>query len=103
MDKKLKIKAPDLPSLRNFLAGADLDFGCRPFVRKEGGRYVTVVVATDDQLGRLNARRSTSRAQTVEIEVVEELPDPKTKLRLVQRAGSRFAGGGLPHGLGRKE
>jgi hypothetical protein len=34
---------------------------------------------------------------------VEEMPDPKTKLRLVQRAGSRFSGDGLPHGLGRKE
>jgi hypothetical protein len=103
MDKKLKIKAPDLPALRSFLAGADLDFGCRPFARKEGGAYVTIAIATDDQLGRLNARRSATPAQSVEIEVVEEMPDPKTKLRLVQRAGSRFSGGGLPHGLGRKE
>jgi hypothetical protein len=103
MDKKLRITAPDLTALRNFLAGADLDFGCRPVARREGGGYVTIVIANNDQLERLNARRSATRAQTVEIEVVEELPDPMTKLRLVQRAGSRFAGGRLPHGLGRKE
>jgi hypothetical protein len=102
MDKKLKVKAPDLSTLRDFLAGADLDFGCRPFARKEGDRYVTIAVANDEQLGRLNARRSSSRAQSVEIEIVEELPDPKTKLRLVQRASNRFAGG-VPRGLGRKE
>jgi hypothetical protein len=103
MDKKLKIKAPDLASLRSFLAGADLDFGCRPFARKDGAAYVTTAIATDDQLGRLNARRSTTRMQTLEIELVEEVPDPMTKLRLVPRTGSRFAGGVLPRGLGRKE
>ena len=103
MDKKLKIKAPDLRSLRTFLAGADLDFGCRPVARQEGDRYVTVAFASDDQLARLNIRRSVGRAQSVEIEVVEELPDPQTKLKLVSRAAARFAGGGLPRGLGRKE
>ena len=102
MDKKLNIKAPDLPSLRTFLAGADLDFGCRPVARKQGDRYVTTAIANDDQLARLNAHRSATRMQSVEIEVVEELPDPKTKLRFVSRAAGRFAGG-LPRGLGRKE
>jgi hypothetical protein len=102
MDKKLKIKAPDLASLRNFLAGADVDFGCRPVARREAERYVTVVSANDDQLGWLNARRSATRAEAVEIEVVGELPDPRQKLRLVGRAANRFAGG-PPRGLGRKE
>lgn len=102
MDKKLNVKAPDLPSLRNFLAGEDLDFGCRPVARREGDRYVTTVVADDQQLARLQGRRSTTRAQVIEIEVVQEVPDPATKLRLVSREASRIAGK-FPRGLGRKE
>lgn len=103
MNKKLKIGAEDLPTLRNFLAGADLDFGCRPVARKEGGRFVTVVIADDAQREQLTARRARARERSVEIEELEVLPDPKTKLRLVGRIGERQAGGGPPRGLGRKE
>jgi hypothetical protein len=102
MDKKLKIKAPDLPALRNFLAGADVDFGCRPHARREGEKYATVVIANDDQLGRLDARRAATRADAVEIEVIGELPDAKKGLIPAGRTASRFAGG-PPRGLGRKE
>jgi hypothetical protein len=103
MDKKLKITGPDLPALRAFLAGADLDFGCRPVARKEGDQYATTAVASDDQLSRLNSRRATARMQSVQIDVIEELPDPQTKLSLVSRGAGRFADGGPPRGLGRKE
>lgn len=98
MPKKLKIKAADVGTLRGFLKGADVDFGCRPVARRAADGVYTIAIANDDQLGRLNARLLGG----VEIEVLEELPDPRTRLRMVQPR-NRFLRGEIPRGLGKKE
>ena len=98
MTKKARISAESLPELRDFLAGAEVDMGCRPVAVKRGDRYTTTVISSDEELDRLSARRSSS----VRIEVLEEVAPPESRLRLV-RSGNRFAGGQVPRGLGVKE
>lgn len=98
MPKKLKIKANDVRVLRNFLKDADVDLGCRPVARRAGDQVYTIAVADDDQIGRLNARL----AGGIEIEVLEELPEPRMRLRMVQPR-NRFLRGEIPRGLGKKE
>ena len=98
MTRKVRVSAERLPELRDFLSGADVDMGCRPVAVKRGDRFATTVISSDEELDRLSARRSSS----VRIEVLEEVPPPESRLRMV-RAGNRFAGGQIPRGLGVKE
>ena len=98
MAKKARISAETLPELRDFLAGAEVDFGCRPVAVKRGDRVATTVISSDEELGRLSRRR----AGGVRIEVLEEIAPPEARLRMV-RPGNRFAGGQVPRGLGVKE
>ncbi len=98
MPKKIRIDAPSLDQLRDFLAGADVDMGCRPFVRKKEGRFAVIAVAEDADIGRLSARI----AGDVRVEVLEELPSPELRLRMVQ-PGNRYLRGEIPTGLGKKE
>ncbi|MBR9838485.1 hypothetical protein [Salipiger thiooxidans] len=98
MSKKLRVSAESIPELRDFLAGADVDMGCRPVAVKRGDRYATEVISDDDELARLGRRR----AGGVRIEVLEEMPSAARRLRMVP-SGNRFAGGVVPRGYGRKE
>lgn len=98
MTRKARVSAESLPELRDFLAEADVDMGCRPVAVRRGDRFATTVISSDDELDRLSARRSSS----VRIELLEEVAPPETRLRLV-RSGNRFAGGQVPRGLGVKE
>jgi hypothetical protein len=65
---------------------------------KRGDRFATTVVSSDEELDQLSRRRSAG----VRIEVLEEIPPPASRLRMV-RPGNRFAGGQVPRGLGVKE
>jgi len=98
MPKKLRIDAPSLEELRDFLSVTELDMGCRPFARKRNERFAVDVVAEDADLGRLTARI----ASDIRIEVLEDLPPPQAKLRMTQ-PGNRYLHGQLPTGLGKKE
>jgi len=98
MARKARISAESIMELRDFLAGADVDFGCRPVAVKRGDRFATIVVSSDEEIAQLSARRSGG----VRIEVLEEIAPAEARLRLV-RPGNRFAGGQVPHGLGVKE
>lgn len=98
MPKKLRVSAATLPELRDFLAGAEVDMGCRPVALKRGDRYATTVISEDTELARLSTRRSGG----VQIEVLEEMPSAARRLRMAPR-GNRFVGGAVPRGLGRKE
>jgi hypothetical protein len=98
MTKKVRVSAETLPELRDFLAGAQVDMGCRPVAVKRGDRFATTVISAEEELDRLSRRRSGG----VRIEVLEEVPPPAARLRMV-RAGNRFAGGRVPRGLGVKE
>ncbi len=98
MTKKVRIKAADLKALRNFLLDSNVDLGCRPAARRVPDGVYTIALAEDDQLERLNARRSAG----ITIEVVEELPAAETRLRMTQQQ-NRFLRGDIPRGLGKKE
>jgi hypothetical protein len=98
MTRKARISAESLPELRDFLKDADVDMGCRPVAVKRGDRFATTVISSDEELGRLSMRRSSS----VRIEVLEEVAPPASRLRMV-RSGNRFADGQVPRGLGVKE
>jgi hypothetical protein len=98
MTKKVRVSAGSLPELRDFLAGAEVDMGCRPVAVKRGDRFATTVVSGEEELDRL----SRHRAAGIRIEVLEEVPPPEARLRMV-RSGNRFAGGRVPRGLGVKE
>lgn len=98
MPKKLRVSAGTLPELRDFLAGAAVDMGCRPVALKQGDRYATTVISEDEEIARL----SRMRAGGVRIEVLEEVRPARTRLRMVA-TGDRFADGTVPRGLGVKE
>lgn len=98
MPKKVRISAETIAELRDFLVGADVDMGCRPVAEKAGDTYATTVVSEQDELNRMSARR----LGTVRIEVLEEMPDPRVRLRMLH-TGNRFDGGRVPKGLGIKE
>ncbi len=98
MVKKLRISADTLSELRDFLTDADVDMGCRPVAIKKDERYLTTVVSRDEELNRMSARRSGG----VRIEVIEEMAEPVSRLRML-RKGNRFIGGDIPRGLGLKE
>lgn len=98
MPKKLRITADTLSALRAFLSDANVDMGCRPRAVKRGEGFATLVVSDDDELDRLNARRTGG----VIVEVLEDMPSPQSRLRAL-RPGNRFLGGSVPKGLGIKE
>lgn len=97
MAKKLRLSAETIPELRDFLAGAVVDMGCRPVALRRGDRYATTVIAEDAETARL----SRARAGSVRVEVIEEVR-PAARLRMMP-TGDRFAGGAIPHGFGVKE
>ena len=45
MTKKVRVSAETLPQLRDFLAGAEVDMGCRPVALKRGDRFATTVIS----------------------------------------------------------
>lgn len=98
MPKKVRVSAETLPELRDFLSGANVDMGCRPVAVKHGDRYATTVVTDDEELNRMTARRLGG----VSIEVLEDMPSPSTRLRML-RSGIRYLHGTVPQGLGVKE
>ena len=98
MSKKLRVSADTLTELRDFLAGADVDMGCRPVAVKRDDGYSTTVVSDEAELDQMSARRIGS----IRIEVLEDVASPTTRLRMV-RPGNRFLRGDIPRGLGKKE
>jgi len=96
--RKLKISAESKQALRQFLADADVDLGCRALARREGDRISTIAVAEEVEITRL-AGRADAR---VSIEVLEPIPPAESRRALVPR-GNRFLAGELPRGLGEKE
>lgn len=98
MPKKLRVSAETITELRDFLAGADVDMGCRPVAVKQDDQYATTVVSDDRELDRMSARRLGS----INIEVLEEVPSAESRLRML-RSGNRYLRGNVPQGLGEKE
>ena len=97
MPRRLRVTAESLAKLRDFLADAQVDMGCRPVAVKRAGQYATTVISDEMESDRLMARRFGG----VEIELLDDLPSVASRLRMVSRQ-NRFRHGDLPRGLGVK-
>jgi hypothetical protein len=102
--KKIRIEAPSVEYLRDFLSGVDADLGCRPFARQTADRFSVTAVAEEADIGRMNSRIASDARITgyVRIEVLEDVPEPEARLRMVQPR-NRYLRGEIPTGLGKKE
>ena len=78
MTKKARISAESLPELRDFLAGAEVDMGCRPVAVKRGDR-----LHDDGDFQRRGARSPLGAA-------IQQRPDRGS--RGGRAAGSRACG-----------
>lgn len=102
--KKIRVEAPSVEHLRDFLSGADVDLGCRPFAKRAADRFSVTAVAEDADIGRMNSRIASDARMTgsVRIEVLEDVPEPEARLRMIQPR-NRYLRGEIPTGLGAKE
>ena len=97
---RIELRAKSVQELRSFLDGADLDFGCRPVLRRLDDGYVVEVYATLPVIERLRSERS---APGVTMSVVENVSEVGRNRQIEVEPGNRFADGTVPSGLGIKE
>jgi hypothetical protein len=97
---RVKLTAKSIEELRSFLDGTDLDLGCRPVVRREGGDYVVEVYAPMPQIDRVRSARSFAG---VTLAVVENASEAGRARQAEVGSGNRFATRQMPRGLGIKE
>jgi len=98
MPHKVQIRADSIAGLKNFLSGSNIDMGCRPIVTKRDGQYIMMVIAKEDDMLRMNAKKIGGIA----VKILEKLPSPEHRLRMT-RSGNRYLRSGVPKGLGIKE
>jgi hypothetical protein len=97
---RIELRAESIEELRSFLDGADLDFGCRPVVRKVGDYYVVEAYAPLPAVERLRTARS---ASAVTMNVIENASEIGRARQAEVGSGNRFAARIAPTGLGVKE
>jgi hypothetical protein len=97
---RIELRAKSVEELRSFLDGADVDFGCRPVVRKMGDGYTVEVYAPLPAIERLRVERS---APGVTMSVVENSSEVGRARQAEVGSGNRFASRIAPSGLGIKE
>ncbi len=97
---RIELGAGTIEELRTFLDGTNLDFGCRPVVRREAGELVVEVYATMPQVERLRSARS---GTGVSMRVVENATEVGRARQAEIGRGNRFAARRMPKGLGIKE
>jgi hypothetical protein len=97
---RIELSAPTIKELRSFLDASDVDFGCRPVVRREGGEFVVEVYAP---LVRINGLRAARGSAAVTIKIIENATQTGRARQAEVGAPSRLSGGQVPKGLGIKE
>ena len=99
---RIKVRAGTVEELRAFLDDSEMDFGCRPVARREGGGIVAEVYATLPQVERLRSARAAMGG--VSISVVENASEVGRARQAEVGSGNRFAArSATPRGLGIKE
>ncbi|MEP3329324.1 hypothetical protein [Sedimentitalea sp.] len=83
--QKVKVWAPDKAAMREFLANSGVDFACRAMAWDEGDGIATVVLASSEAIATLETRRTAN----LRIEVLETLPDSRSRKALVS-SDNRF-------------
>jgi hypothetical protein len=97
---RVEVRAQTIEELRSFLHGSDVDFGCRPAVRREAGNLVAEVYATMPQVEAVRAARS---APGVSVRVIENATQTGRARQAEVSSGNRFTARQAPSGLGIKE
>ena len=97
---RIEVRARTIEELRSFLDGANVDFGCRPVVRREADELVAEVYATMPQVERLRSARS---APGVSLSVVENATETGRARQSEVGSGNWFNARQMPRGLGIKE
>jgi hypothetical protein len=97
---RIEIQAQTVEELRSFLDGMDVDFGCRPAVRRQSGELVAEVYATMPQVNRLQVARS---ALGVTLNIVENATQTGRTRQAEVSSGNRFSSRQALSGLGIKE
>jgi hypothetical protein len=97
---RIELRAKSIEELRSFLEGTDVDFGCRPVVRKVGDEYVVEAYTPLSTVERLRSARSTS---VVTMNVIENASEVGRARQAEVGSGNRFAARIAPSGLGIKE
>ena len=97
---RIEIQAQTVEQLRSFLDGMDVDFGCRPTVRRQSGELVAEVYATMPQINRLQVARS---ASGVTLNIVENATQTGRTRQAEVSSGNRFSRRQALRGLGIKE
>lgn len=97
---RIKLQARTVEELRAFLNGSNLDFACRPVVRREAGGLAVEVYATLPEVQRLRRSR---RDTGVSLSIIENASEIGRARQAEVGSGNRFAGSQIPRGLGIKE
>jgi hypothetical protein len=97
---RIEIRAKTLEELHSFLDGSDLDFGCRPAVRRQSGELIVEVYGTEPQINRLRTTRS---ASGVKVTVLENATQTGRARQAEVNSGNRFRSRQAFSGLGIKE
>jgi hypothetical protein len=97
---RIEIRAQTVEQLRSFLNGTDVDFGCRPVVRRQSGELVMEVYATMSQVNRLRVARGASEAT---LHIVENATQTGRARQAEVSSGNRFSSRQALRGLGIKE
>ena len=97
---RIELRASTIEELRSFLDASDVDFGCRPMVRRDRGEFVTEVYAP---LARIDGLRAALGPSAVTIKIIENAT--QTGRARQAEVGAQFPlfAGQAPKGLGSKE
>ena len=99
---RVELRAASVAELRDFLDGADLDLGCRPAIRRQGGGEL--VVEAYGTMPQIDGLRSARRSAGVTVSIVENATQQGRARQGEVGRQNRFAGAReLPRGLGIKE
>lgn len=95
--RRYRITAPDLDTLRSFIAESGAEVSCRPVAVRTDRGLEAQVLSTGAQLG-------STRSTAVEIEEIEDVTASQDAAQADVPTGDRFTSrGAVPRGLGRKE
>src|SRR6476619_8129691 len=97
---RIELRAPTIEELRSFLDASDVDFGCRPVVRREGGEFVAEVYA---RLAHIDGLRAARRPSAVTIKIIENASQTGRARQADVVARSLMRAGQVHKGLGIKE
>ena len=104
---RCRVQAPDRAAMRDFIETSGAEVGCRPVATRTDAGLTSYVELTGAQVTAARSVIDDTRADAIQLEVIEDLTAALAERRSEVAAGNRFApdarGDTLPRGVGRKE